>query len=133
MKALTALVTAGLVLAGPLAAQDLRSGEELYLRYCATCHGLDAAGYGPMRPVLTVQPADLTMLRAGNGGKFPLHRVVKRIDGRDPLVSHGSPMPVYGDFFEGADISMKTDDGQPLMTSRPVADLVEYIRSRQAE
>lgn len=132
MKLMFALLVAG-GLGGPLWAGDLRAGEETYLRYCATCHGLDAAGHGPMRAVLTVPPADLTALSAGNGGVFPLHRVVRRIDGRDPLVSHGSPMPVYGDFFEGADVTLGTESGQPLMTSRPVADLVAYIMAQQGE
>ena len=115
------------------AAQDAARGEETYLRYCATCHGLDATGHGPMRSVLTVQPVDLTKLSAGNDGVFPLFRVVKRIDGRDPLVSHGSPMPVYGDYFEGEDVALKTDEGQPILTSAPVADLVAFIRSRQVD
>ena len=60
-------------------------------------------------------------------------RVVKRIDGRDPLVSHGSPMPIYGDFFEGEDMTIKTPAGQPVMTSRPVVELVTYIQSLQVE
>ena len=121
------------LLAGTAPAQDVREGEETYFRYCAACHGLDAQGHGPMRPVLLVPPADLTALSAGNEGVFPLFRVVQRIDGRDPLVSHGSPMPVYGDFFEGKDTALKTEDGQPVMTSQPVADLVAYIRSLQGE
>lgn len=120
-------------LATPTHAQDAERGEETYLRYCATCHGLDATGHGPMRSVLTVQPVDLTQLSAGNGGVFPLFRVVKRIDGRDPLVSHGSPMPVYGDYFEGEDVALKTDEGQPILTSAPVADLIAFIRSKQVD
>lgn len=81
-----------------------------------------------MSGVLTIKPVNLTELAAQNGGSFPLARVVKRIDGRDPLVSHGSPMPVYGDFFEGRfDVPMKTPAGQPVLTSQPVVDLVAYI------
>ncbi len=123
----------GLLAAATVSAEDARQGEEIYLRYCATCHGLDATGHGPMRPVLTVQPADLTRLSSKNEGKFPLFRVVKRIDGRDPLVAHGSPMPVYGSFFEERDTSLKTDAGQPVLTSEPVADLIAYIKSIQVE
>ncbi len=84
-----------------------------------------------MAGVLTIQPVDLTVLAAQNGGDFPLLRVVRRIDGRDPLVSHGSPMPVYGDFFEGDDTAMKTPSGQPLMTSGAIADLVAYLQGLQ--
>lgn len=118
------------MLAMPAIAQDAQEGEMLYLRYCATCHGLDATGQGPMAGVMMIKPADLTALRPA-GGAFPTERVIFRIDGRDPLVSHGSPMPVYGDFFEGRDVAMKTDAGQPIMTSKPVAELVAYIESVQ--
>jgi mono/diheme cytochrome c family protein len=113
---------------------SVADGKTVYERYCATCHGLDGTGQGPMQAVLTILPNDLTALTAKNDGVFPLERVVKRIDGRDPLVAHGSPMPVYGDFFEtGAGVAMKTDAGQPVMTSQPVADLVAYLRSLQTE
>lgn len=128
-------IFAGLVLAGllasPLAAQDASEGKSLYEQYCATCHGLDGTGNGPMAPVLVLQPPDLTILQSTNEGKFPLFRVISRIDGRDPLVSHGSPMPVYGDFFEGRDVALKTDAGQPIMTSEPIADLVDWLKSIQ--
>jgi len=123
----TALICLGL----PAMAQDAEAGRASYERYCAACHGIEATGEGPMRPVLMVMPTDLTRLTAGNGGEFPLARVIKRIDGRDPLVSHGSPMPVYGDFFEGEDMTVKTPAGQPVMTSRPVVDLVAYLQSLQ--
>ncbi len=128
-----AAVLMTLFVTAPGWAQDAARGEETYLRYCATCHGLDATGHGPMRSVLTVQPVDLTRLSAGNDGVFPLFRVVQRIDGRDPLVSHGSPMPVYGDYFEGEDVALKTDEGQPILTSAPVADLIAFIRSKQVD
>ncbi|MDQ2091585.1 c-type cytochrome [Marimonas arenosa] len=118
--------------ASPVLAQDIEEGAVLYERHCATCHGIDAEGAGPMAGVLLIQPVDLTTLVAANDGEFPLLRVVRRIDGRDPLISHGSPMPVYGDFFEGDDTAMKTASGQPLMTSRAIADLVAYLESLQA-
>ena len=117
--------------AGPALAQDVAEGAVLYERHCATCHGIDGKGQGPMAGVLLIQPIDLTGLTAANGGTFPVLRVVQRIDGRDPLVSHGSPMPVYGDFFEGDDTAMKTASGQPLMTSRAIADLVAFLEDIQ--
>ncbi|SFM52693.1 cytochrome c [Shimia aestuarii] len=118
-------------MSGACIAGDAEDGAALYMDHCATCHGIDLTGQGPMAGVMVIKPADLTALSAGNGGAFPLVRVIQRIDGRDPLVSHGSPMPVYGDFFEGFDVAMKTDAGQPIMTSKPVADLVEYLKSVQ--
>lgn len=120
-----------LAFAGAVAAQDAQIGQELYLKHCATCHGLAADGQGPMAPALVVQPKDLTMLAAENDGEFPLLRVVRRIDGREPLVSHGSAMPVYGEFFEGDDTAMKTASGQPILASRAIADLVAYLQDIQ--
>lgn len=126
------LLAAALAVFSPHAwSQDADAGREIFTRHCAVCHGIEATGQGPMQPVLLVAPADLTRLSAGNGGTFPLFRVVKRIDGRDPLVSHGSEMPVYGQFFDGEDVALKTDAGQPILTSQPVADLVAYLQTLQ--
>lgn len=132
-RMLIGLVIASICMAGPGRAEDGNAGrgEELYQVHCATCHGLEMTGHGPMAGVLLIPPADLTTLETRNSGVFPLFRVIKRIDGRDPLVSHGSPMPVYGDFFEGRDVMLKTDAGQPIATSRPVSDLVAYLRAHQ--
>lgn len=123
-------IAIGLML-GAAQAQDAQIGADLYLDHCATCHGLEATGQGPMGPALVVQPADLTQLAALNDGEFPLYRVVRRIDGRDPLVSHGSAMPVYGEFFEGDDTALKTADGQPMLVGRAIADLVTYLLTLQ--
>lgn len=121
---------AALAVASPALAQDAQTGAELYQHYCATCHGLDATGHGPMAGVLVIQPTNLKTL-ADENGVFPTARVVGRIDGRDPLVSHGSPMPVYGPYFEGQDTAIKTPDGQPILTSQPIADLVEFLKTLQ--
>jgi mono/diheme cytochrome c family protein len=110
---------------------DVRTGEALYTSHCAVCHGLEARGNGPMAPVLLVHPADLTTLIVRYGGAFPLERVAARIDGRDPLVAHGSDMPIYGQFFEGRSVALRTDAGQPMLTSQPIADLVAWLRTIQ--
>lgn len=124
---LAAMLTLALPL-GAAFAQDADRGEALYVAHCATCHGLGGRGDGPMAGVLMIKPVNLTELAAANGGTFPLDRVVKRIDGRDPLVSHGSPMPVYGQFFDfDADAALS---GQ-VPTVRPVADLVTYLQELQ--
>lgn len=122
-----------LLWAGAAMAQDAKLGAELFQEHCATCHGIEATGQGPMAGVLVIKPVNLTRLAATNKGEFPTARVAARIDGRDPLISHGSPMPVYGHFFEGEDIAIKAPTGQPIMTSVPVADLVAYLKSIQLD
>lgn len=131
MRLLGLMVVLGLAAPVTLAAQDANEGEALYRFYCATCHGLSAKGNGPMSPSLVVQPVDLTQLSAQNNGVFPTTRVVMRIDGRDALISHGSAMPVYGDFFAGHDVATKAETGQPIMTSQPVVDLLAYLEGIQ--
>lgn len=128
-RRLTTLVA--FLAASTACAQDVSPGEGIYLNNCAACHGVELDGRGGMAGVMLIKPKDLTILSRDNDGKFPLFQVIQRIDGRDPLVSHGSPMPVYGDFFEGEDVMIKTDAGQPIATSAPVVALVEYLKAKQ--
>jgi len=132
MRRSTVCLAALCMSALPVFAQDAEMGRTLYQAHCASCHGADADGQGPLAPALLLQPVDLTRLSAGNDGDFPLQQVIKRIDGTDPLVSHGSPMPVYGPYFEGvANTAMKLPSGQPMLVSEPIADLVGYLLSVQ--
>ncbi len=132
MNKFSALLIVSLLQMSPLLAQDIRDGEQIFMDLCATCHGIEGTGHGPMAAILTLQPTDLTQLAAREDGVFPTARVVGRIDGRDPLVSHGSPMPVFGDYFEGKDTALKTSSGQPIMTSQPIVDLVEWLQALQS-
>lgn len=109
---------------------DPARGAALFARHCAMCHGEAGRGDGPMAAGQMIPPADLTELGAGDA--FPTFRVAARIDGRDPLVSHGSPMPVWGDFLTGPKVMLRTAAGQPILVDAPVADLVAYIATLQA-
>lgn len=129
----TGRVFAVLALAAlPVAGTAQESGAQLYERHCAYCHGADATGDGPLAPALVLQPTDLTQLGARNDGVFPVERVVMRIDGREPLVSHGSPMPVFGPFFaSGRQAAIASASGQPILADEPVVALTEYLRELQ--
>lgn len=123
-----------LVAALPAVAQDAGEGQQLFATFCATCHGTDATGGGPMAEMLAIAPPDLTALAARNGGVFPVEQVVFTIDGRDLLTAHGGPMPLFGAFFEGDMISsIQAPNGQPVLTSQPVVDLVTWLQSVQAD
>jgi hypothetical protein len=112
--------------------QDTSAGEKLFARHCATCHGADARGNGPIAPVLILQPSDLTQLTNRAVGTFPISLLIAKLDGRDPLLVHGSPMPVFGPFFEGKGVTMRGEDGLLIMTSQPIINLVEYLETIQA-
>ena len=76
-------------------------GADLFRAYCASCHGPDAKGTGPMLRSLKVKPADLTRIAMRNGGVFPKMRVERIISGEEqPMSGHGSSeMPVWGPIF----------------------------------
>ncbi|PJI84311.1 mono/diheme cytochrome c family protein [Yoonia maricola] len=112
-------------------AQNTDAGRVLFENHCATCHGNDAQGAGPMSQVLMIPPSDLTQLSAKAGGTFPISYLVAKVDGRVPLLSHGSPMPLFGPFFEGKGVAMRGDDGILIMTSQPIIDLVTYLETLQ--
>ena len=112
-------------------AQDAETGNGLFAYFYASCHGRAAQGDGPMANILLVQPTDLTTLSKSNNGVFPYERVAKRIDGRDALVSHGSDMPVFGWLFQDSQVSFKLPSGQPMLTDRPVAALIAYLKTIQ--
>ena len=103
-------------------------GDNLYKAYCASCHGVDAKGNGPMAAWLKVQPSDLTRIAARNGGKFPLERVDRIISGDEVLPSgHGTrAMPIWGPVF-----SQVTRD-QDLGRVR-IDNLARYLRDLQVE
>jgi mono/diheme cytochrome c family protein len=76
------------------------SGKDLFQERCATCHGIDATGNGPMAPALKTAPADLTGLTKRAGGTFPAPRVVEIITFGGNVASHGTQaMPVWGKVF----------------------------------
>jgi mono/diheme cytochrome c family protein len=106
-------------------------GREEFVRYCASCHGLDARGGGPAATSLRTPPADLTRIAARRGGDFPADEVAAWIDGRLVPGAHGTrEMPVWGvRFSEGLPPEPLTQD---LVRGRIVV-LVEYLESIQGK
>ena len=119
------------LLCPPAVAQDVDAGAVLYRDFCAACHGATAKGDGTMADLLRSPPSDLTKL--AEAGEFPILAVAETIDGRRPRAAHGGDMPLFGRWFEGvgADVAMAGADGQPILMSRPVADLIAYLISVQ--
>lgn len=107
----------------------LSGGHQEYLGYCASCHGTDAKGTGPMGNFLTIPPPDLTQLRKNNDAQFPFWRVFRAIDGREEVRAHGvRAMPVWGAHF------LLEEDGNPMnenIVIGRILSLVYYLRSIQ--
>ncbi|GAA5068769.1 cytochrome c [Roseibacterium beibuensis] len=127
----TGLILAALLAAPPVAAQDATRGARLYAENCAVCHGAGLRGDGPMAEVLLVRPPDLTRIAARYDGTFPRAGIAWRIDGRDPILSHGGDMPLFGFVFSDMSEVLRTEGGQTVLTSSEVVDLVAFLESRQ--
>ena len=104
------------------------SGKEMFVAYCASCHGTDAKGNGPAAAALNSKPADLTALAAHNGGKFPADRVMSILRGEATVTAHGNrDMPVWGPVF------WKMSQGHPAELQQRVTNLTHYLESLQAK
>ena len=101
--ALCAALLAGVAFGAPTAGQEparASEGREVFQTYCASCHGADGAGHGPVAASMRRAPPDITAIALANGGAFPNERIRRIIDGRD-VESHGNrEMPVWGDAFK---------------------------------
>lgn len=64
------------------------SGSGLFLNYCASCHGPQAKGDGPVAAAMQKKPADLTGIAKRNGGKFPTEIVSRTHRWQEPC--HGT-------------------------------------------
>ncbi|MBF9032173.1 c-type cytochrome [Rhodobacterales bacterium HKCCE3408] len=126
-----AVLILALALASPAAAQDASRGERLFAENCVVCHGAEGRGGGPMAEILTVAPPDLRAIAARRGGAFPEIEIARIIDGRDPILSHGGDMPIFGRVFGGYDTLMREEGVGTLLTADEVVDLVMYLEGVQ--
>ena len=105
-------------------------GSLLFRIHCQNCHGRSGTGNGPMAKLMTVPPANLTMLAVRDGGEFPTERVRRVIDGRAEVRAHGMrEMPVWGLTLAQRD----RDNDQEAETRARIEDLVAHLKSIQAK
>ena len=120
------------LLAGTLPAQARQgevkeSGAAVFKTYCASCHGAQAHGDGPIAQHLRTVPPDLTGLALRNKGKFEGDKVLRIIDGREPVKGHGgADMPVWGDAFK-----QSAEGYSEARVKSRIEAIVEYLESIQ--
>ena len=104
------------------------TGAYLFRTYCASCHGANAQGDGPLASAMRRKPANLTEILKREGGVFPSAKVFQIIDGRTKVAGHGGPdMPVWGDVFKRA-----IDGGQADAVKARIEALVAFLETIQA-
>lgn len=97
------------------------SGARLYEVFCASCHGSQGRGDGPVAPFIKADVPDLTLISARSGGQFPAEQVYRSVDGQSRRPTHGPRhMPVWGyEFFAG--------DGDDESAHKQAGDMVERL------
>jgi len=139
LASMSALAVIGLANVGYT--QGLEFGKHEYLNSCASCHGLEGKGDGPIAKSLKRTPADLTELSEANKGVFPFSRTYDVIDGRFEVEMHGKRhMPVWGEVYKPTWGSAQSrippyvskDLAESIVRARILA-LIEYISTLQGK
>jgi mono/diheme cytochrome c family protein len=104
------------------------SGKVMFQQYCATCHGTDAKGNGPLATLLKTPPANLTALSKRHAGKFPYEYVSSVLQfGPGPSAHGSSDMPAWGPIFR------YYDKQNERVVQQRIKNLSNYLASVQDE
>ena len=115
----------------PVEHTSASSGQQMYVSYCAVCHGKGGKGDGPAAAALKAPPPDLTMLAKNNNGTFPAEHVEHVLQFGVDAPAHGAKdMPIWGPLLSS--LQGKTSGGDALVQLR-VRNLTNYIQSLQAK
>ncbi|HEX7295308.1 MAG TPA: c-type cytochrome [Pyrinomonadaceae bacterium] len=110
-------------------AADVDGGKEMYLKYCASCHGITGKGDGPVSRDLKVKVPDLTVLKHSNHGMYPTDRVLSSIDGSRSVRAHGDRnMPVWGEVFRKEHEKEKYTELTALLKAKLIAEYVGTLQ-----
>jgi len=101
---------------------------------CASCHGVNGKGPGPVGELLRKSPPDLTLLAKRNSGVFPMARLYDSITGDALPAAHGTrDMPVWGRVYreDAATYYMELPYDPDAYTRAQVLMLLEYVHRLQ--
>ncbi len=131
MSSRAVYVALALFTATPALAQEEAAGRDEYLQSCASCHGQEARGDGPLAELMTVEVPDLTGIVRRNDGIFPMLDVIQIIDGRTGVRGHGFPMPVWGDRYKAGAVDEMGSHTAEIVTRGRILSLALYLQSIQ--
>ena len=117
----------------PIQHTSAASGEEMYLSYCAACHGTSGKGDGPAASEFKTPPTNLTIIcPKSQCGQFPngyIAQVIKT--GPQDAKGHGSKdMPVWGPLFGSLNSTSSTKSADVQLR---INNLSKYIESIQVK
>jgi len=104
-------------------------GKQMFVSYCAPCHGVDGKGQGAVASQLVVRPTNLTQLSKNNNGVYPELHVLSVIQLGAPVQAHGvKDMPVWGAVLGSMDHAGTSQDLRALRAE----NLERYVKTLQA-
>jgi len=112
----------------PVSKVPPNNGKQMYVSYCAPCHGVQGKGNGPAAAALKKQPTDLAALSRNNGGKFPSTHIASVLEFGTANPSHGTAeMPVWGPVLGSMDSSPSEANERVLR----INNLSRYLQTLQ--
>lgn len=109
----------------PVKPSDPSPGAQMFMRYCAACHGAAGKGDGPVAVALKQAPVDLTTLAKRHDGKFPDDLVANVLRNGVKAPAHGdAKMPIWGQLFSKL-------DSDPVVVDMRISNLTTYVKSLQ--
>lgn len=102
------------------------SGPDLFMQYCALCHGNDGRGTGPLTgdDAMKNSAADLTQIAKNNNGTFPFSRVAATIRDGGGVTGHSpSRMLAWGKIFSA--------ESDPVRAKAIIFEVTRYVESLQ--
>ena len=117
-------------------AQSIGAAE--FMNSCASCHGTNGRGDGPVSKHLLNLPPDLTMLSKNNDGVFPANRLFDVIEGSADVAVHGGrDMPVWGPQYTGRSLSHQgtpSSAGEAESYARALTlSLIDHLSTMQVQ
>jgi mono/diheme cytochrome c family protein len=129
LAAAVCIAATSLSACGQSANQAQPSGAQLYANNCASCHGAQGEGDGPVAAVMKVGVPNLRNLSLRNNGEFPADAVRAYVDGRNLPAAHGDRyMPVWGTEFGNGG---KGGEATETIVAARIDAIVEYLRTLQ--
>ena len=105
------------------------SGEDLYRRFCAACHGIEGRGDGPVAASFRVEVPDLTRMADRGHAVNVRDRIARIIDGRYIIGAHGTRiMPVWGEDLARLEIGNPDAERSAQVI---IGRLADYVSSLQ--
>lgn len=109
--------------------QDAAQGRKYFMQYCASCHGVDGTGNGPVAAELSKPPANLRLLGEKYGMPLPGYKLAQIIDGRDTIRAHGTrDMPVWGEKLYAAGEAPRGE----LSIGETIGKIIAYLNTIQS-